>query len=797
MTRYIQVIIASLIAVLLLAGCEDRSPKGEPDAIPGGFSLSVTVPLAGSRAAADPLNEYKVESLHLFFFREKDHDDSVSEYMYDVIVTDGFSYGRDIRLAFPDDCLLDGGLFGPDGDRCLVYAVANVDEAAIGGVKTLTALKNTVISSGFDKTRIQDRFMMDGTAVITLNRETRLATGTVSLERAAAKLTLAVDLPDWIDVVQTIVDPFDGSTREETVRYHSRGSEIHLWISNGVMKSPLNTAPSVVDEESLYSNEIYSAEGIGSAFLYQPAQPKYKYTQEIPFYSYPSKWDPFSPKGNCFLTLAVPWYYHDKTGATHNVVTYYRLNVQPAKSEMARNTCYDMRVTISRLGGTSIQTPVDMLFDWNYAMEWNVQTLPTDIKEIRYLLLNSNDYDSRLDAYSYRMENERSISIPYNSSHPVEIESVYLSWRDFKENTDRKIPLSPASGSYRYSDVGAYNPATDFAGITVDPTASTIELARDIFHLAWENGRAVIKDETALNAYTFTIRIRHTDADPADPASHVEIVVTQIPAIYITTQLTASGTRFINDNNTTYDYGNRWNHDYRGYLNSNAPNDATQRHYWIGSRHDEAAYVKNRNTYILSLSKFSEGDDYIIADPRTREVDNLNVSGSSAAMAAWSMADRNNNRLRNYYPADRSADKTRFIAPKLRVASQWGVTYQLYRDGAERRCASYQEDGRPAGRWRLPTVAEIEYISRLSNKQYIPYLFGSEGATANYWCASGGVDVNNDTENPSVTVVSVSSTDRRAVRCVYDEWFWGSDTLTNKRQFVWGDRIRARGVKTR
>lgn len=220
-----------------------------------------------------------------------------------------------------------------------------------------------------------------------------------------------------------------------------------------------------------------------------------------------------------------------------------------------------------------------------------------------------------------------------------------------------------------------------------------------------------------------------------------------------------------------------------------------QRPFWLGSYHNDDN-VQNKNTYILTISKFATDDDYIIADPRMRSVDNLNPNGTAAtATATWSRSDNTNSRLQYYYPADRNAAKTRFIAPQLRVASQWGVTYQISRVAAERRCASYQEDGRPAGRWRLPTAAEIEYISRLSNKQYIPYLFGTSGNTANYWCASGGIDVDNDTNNPSVTIIpeNQETLSRRAVRCVYDEWFWTTDTLTNanKGRFRWGDRARS------
>lgn len=210
---------------------------------------------------------------------------------------------------------------------------------------------------------------------------------------------------------------------------------------------------------------------------------------------------------------------------------------------------------------------------------------------------------------------------------------------------------------------------------------------------------------------------------------------------------------------------------------------------YLGSIHG-TDYAKNLNTYILTISKFGTEANYIIADPRTRSVDNLNSSGSSTAIASWSRSS-NNKRLTNYYPADANANKQRYIAPQIRVASQWGVTYPVNRKGAQRRCASYQENGRPAGRWRLPTIAEIEFICRLSNKKFIPYLFGTEGETAYYWCATGGVDVNNSTTNPSVTSSNPAANATRAVRCVYDEWFWGTDTLTNKTSFTWGDRARS------
>lgn len=788
---YLYTILLTAMSGIFLPAC-DSSLDDVPDTPAADcFALSVKIPLAAAPAAAgDALNEFRVRTLHLYFFRSESHDDASSEYVHDVIVDGEFDYSRQLRLALPDDALKAGGLFGPDSDVCLVYAVANVDESLLTA-KTVDGLKSTLIGSEFDETKIQDSFAMDGYAALTLDRAVRSVTGTVTLQRAAAKLTLSVEVPPSIEVEQKIISPIDGTEQTVILTYYPRPADMHVWIANGVRQSELNTAALPAHEERLYSNEVYVAEGAGSPFTRDDSRSKYPYVQDIPFYSYPNSWDPYSPKGNCYLTLELPWQYADEQGAVHNVVTYYRLSVRPDKNSIERNTLYDMRVTISRLGGTSVQQPVDMLFDWNYNMEWNVQTLPTDIKEIRYLVLNNNNFSSSLDAYSFTMENETYISIPYNTSHPVEIESVELSWRDYYNNADRKIPLVASGTGYRYSDIDNYSPATHYAGIEIDADASVIRLRRDMVHIAWSNNRPALRTDDAINAYTFTIKLKHIDAAADEPSARATVVITQIPAIYITTQYTASNRRFINNQYTTTSttYGFVKTSDVWNSLR------ATQRPFWLGSYHNDNN-VQNKNTYILTISKFAGDDDYIIADPRMRSVDNLNPSGTAAtATATWSRPDNTNSRLQYYYPADRNASKTRFIAPQLRVASQWGVTYQISRVAAERRCASYQEDGRPAGRWRLPTAAEIEYISRLSNKQYIPYLFGTRGNTANYWCASGGIDVDNDTNNPSVTIIpeNQETLSRRAVRCVYDEWFWTTDTLTNanKGRFRWGDRARS------
>lgn len=160
--------------------------------------------------------------------------------------------------------------------------------------------------------------------------------------------------------------------------------------------------------------------------------------------------------------------------------------------------------------------------------------------------------------------------------------------------------------------------------------------------------------------------------------------------------------------------------------------------------------------------------------------------------------------LRYYYPTDEtmgSGSKENFIAPSFRIASSLGKVMQGFRIEARRRCAVYQEAGRPAGRWRLPTKAEIKYIARLSADGRIPILLGDNDDPTkfgNYWSANGALQVNGV---GVVRDVVAKENEEYAPRCVYDEWYWTKidggefpvDPTTGKRLyplttvFYWGD----------
>ena len=134
--------------------------------------------------------------------------------------------------------------------------------------------------------------------------------------------------------------------------------------------------------------------------------------------------------------------------------------------------------------------------------------------------------------------------------------------------------------------------------------------------------------------------------------------------------------------------------------------------------------------------------------------------------------------LTYYYPT-RKEDVANVIAPVFKIASSWGVvdSGSLTYETAQRRCASYQENGYPAGRWRIPTEAEIEYIVSLSDRGVIPTLFGGD-----YYASSGRYY-----DNESNPKGFHPESNGHSVRCVYDVWYWGNGKISDPDEFTWGD----------
>ena len=115
-------------------------------------------------------------------------------------------------------------------------------------------------------------------------------------------------------------------------------------------------------------------------------------------------------------------------------------------------------------------------------------------------------------------------------------------------------------------------------------------------------------------------------------------------------------------------------------------------------------------------------EKYIIGDPRNQnsyKVSYLTKYGNGSLKGLQQYL-----KTKGEVTNEREVDN--IIAPAFRIASSFGVTQDISYSIAQKRCASYQENGYPCWAWRVPTEAEIEFIVSLSNKKYIPELFDGE-----------------------------------------------------------------------
>ena len=318
------------------------------------------------------------------------------------------------------------------------------------------------------------------------------------------------------------------------------------------------------------------------------------------------------------------------------------------------------------------------------------------------------------------------------------------------------------------------------------------------------------------------IKIKHADRVDIDDSLYEEtIYITQYPGMYIEVS---------HNYGTTGSSGNEF-----VLVNNNNRNDGS----WSEvDRLDKKLGEENTNPnmYVINTTQLSE-PGYQIGDPRAL-FSNLSLSSGKTLSwrdeyddaltdqksnedtktPSWStvsvrniveepdldLATKNTYRLRYYYPADESSEvgaKEDFIAPAFRIASSFGRVQVNGRIDMRRRCAAYQEAGRPAGRWRMPTKAEVKYIAQLSADGKIPILFGDVNDKTKkgyYWTANGGVTAdalgNVEDEEYGYRGGLVTVKGRMAVRCVYDEWYWtkidaakGYKINPRETNFYWGD----------
>lgn len=497
----------------------------------------------------------------------------------------------------------------------------------------------------------------------------------------------------------------------------------HMYITfiNGTTKGPVGGV--AYGSGAAMAGSRYSLRS-GPLVYHDGAEPYW--TTENPFYSMSSDWSSDDSAEASFL-LVVPW---SNDGGANWKRSYYQIPINAAQMRIRENTHYVLNMSIGIIGSFEEIRPVELTASV-VAQPWGTFSIvENEIRESRYLVLASTYVE---------LNNVASTEIQFASSHDCMIYSQSMTH-----------PVLSSSG------------ADDEV---IDPSDYTLEISAEdskvVFRHSLDNSGAAGSD---FAPYTLTFIIGH-----ADNANHTQsVTIVQEPMIYIVEQINSDGD---SNANTGYVYLNGSN------TNSN-----------YGGVHGLAGSNKNPAMYIISLSAFSEGSTYSIGDPRLSYVDNLPSYSGSSLTYTWATsasAIEGGSRRLSYYRPTESGDRTiNMVAPKFRVASSYGVTSsQTYRN-MQMRCASYQEDGYPAGRWRIPTAAEVMYIISLSTQGTIPELFTITSSGNGYWCANGYINGNS---SGVATLYENNFSGSHSVRCVYDDWLWGSDPAVSKTTFTWGD----------
>lgn len=443
----------------------------------------------------------------------------------------------------------------------------------------------------------------------------------------------------------------------------------------------------------------------------------------IPFYSYPNPENTVADiRKESYLILCVPWRATTGEETTYEDYYYY-VPITSGITTLEPNRYYKVNVKVGMLGSLNPNEAV-RLEDVDFRiLDWNDMELDTEMSQYQYLVL---------DDYKTELYNQETVTMPYISSSSIVLGSG--------ANETRIV-------SVEY---------IDYAN-NVDITKGTIELTENQIP-------ADYKIETIGDRLRFT----HPISDDMYVSYKISVsvwneqginriwTIIQYPSIYIEGKK-AEGRLFVNG--TYSSRGDKVNVYYDDHALGSVRNPSTITGSLDGNN--------NYNNYTVSVSAFRIGDDFAIGDPRELIARNLDMD----------------KHLSNYRPT-RNQNTDKIIAPIFKIASSRGKTTNVSFENAERRCAAYQEDGYPAGRWRVPTEAEIQFIINLSADNKIPELFDGD-----YWSASGRYYTSSNQSfsgdgvgdgNPS----SVSGS--HAVRCVYDIWYWGEDQI-DVNTFEWRD----------
>lgn len=703
-------------------------------------------------------------------------------------------------------------LFPGDAAQCDVYVVANMpDSIVFTGNETVPQIKSIIIRSEEFKGVVAsdgsfvmpEKFIMasyDETSKTDICKVTKNGdniTGAVPLKRAASKITMSILVPEFLNVKAK--DASSDEVKEEIWRPYfidpanpeSGINSMHIGLHKGLLQTMVGDDNVIHNTEvtgdadrfeTLYTSKFAYKETI-SKTIEENGQTVtknyYRYTCDVSFYSYALDWvgqnnDVQAP----YFTLMIPW---KRDVDTRFTTYYYQVVVNGKTKKVDRNYWYDMYLNIGVLGSRIYNEPVELQDMSCYVLDWSDGDAglkeDVNLNEWRYLVIPETYIE---------MNNTDKGYLPFEASHNV---AWTLEWPGSLDGLD---------------DIEKYNSNNKYSAYHINCSGKTpvsVQLAGvNNGSFAISGDEIVLTNAIPTNVYSpiyYHLKV-WLDLTPngvldTDEQSFVErVVFVQYPPIYIIPSQSAEHSVFVNkynrhSQNITYNSGK--------YVLAQCPgtSDSGDHMYVI----NVSSFNKDDRFEYLDGAEYEDDYAYLIGDPRSK-VSDINLNNDNWDMIDSWQADDSGRKLEYYYPTANNRDGKdpnifQVISPKFRVASfLGGYSNGCTPEGAAMRCASYQEAGYPAGRWRLPTTAEIQFVISLQQKGAIQNIFYG----GNYYYSSTD-QVRNQSTIDIRAIQWEQSGFTGSVRCVYDEWYWGSEPEARKNtsfaggyEFTWGDAPR-------
>ena len=803
--------------------------------VPGGHSMLSTKAPSSEKTirGEDALNENKIVTVDCFIYPE-----NATETTQAVISAVGvFAQKVDMSAEFPDSTVYQvrvpytntqAEALGAENitasTKCKAFVIANA--SLTYGNTDLETLKTLTVERNFTQNTIQDRFVMLSTGFSEIKGVQQagkwILSGVIPVKRLAAKIKAYVKIMPWEDALdddgvfcrwrpKPTPDPANNnpglrisltsSMRKAYVKYDTQKNN---WIS-------LNESSDIAKYGKRDMVELSAGDLI-------PGMEDYIYTAD-PFYSYPMHWSDFDGYASNFL-IEIPWeptvleaHTDPSTGETTYTETSqkgaikmrtYQVSANADGTEFAPNMFYRVFIEINNLNGLEKEEEV-ILRECSYIVtDWLIEGASAS---------GSGLVEGQFTAYNYlvveptqiQLDNITEYEFDYLSSSTVHAEITSISYDVYGSGTVVHRNWSVNASTYNLPRETINNQY-----VTIDPNEFRVSVDQANNKIVFEHDLTDVYSERNItlrvwndtHEETLTIRQIPAISLKTDPSKAGNVYVNgyfgrvQYPAEYTGTKWSTllnnyyrcntgwsrNNSRSYSGPSTTNNYGtisnagssmsegisdnfyvteivisgfNSTNHQYRYRTDTNSGNNYTYRSYRIGDPRTLATEVYNS----WSLN------DYLY----------WNTTTNREATAAWDSSDLEAIKITSQSDADQN-----IISPKFIVSSALNANLGISdMTMATKRAATYQEAGYPAGRWRLPTEAELSYIIERQLDKSIPGLFANNSY---YWVGSGrlayvntngGVSFWTYGSNPSYTL----SNAQKSLRFVYDTWYWGDEPV--------------------